>query len=106
MAFSDISHYMVGPDGRLTLAPGAPADAMKAVSSVKYKTFTTGRGESQETVHEVEFKLWNKPEVLKLAGRHVDVHGFFDRMELTGKDGKDLKAPVFYLPDNGRKKAS
>ena len=38
----------------------------------------------------VEIALWNKPEMPRIAGRHVDVHGFSERIELMGKNGKLL----------------
>jgi phage terminase small subunit len=82
IAFSSIDHYLVDEDGVVTVAPGAPANAMSAIQSIKRK--------QNEWGVEVEIKLWNKPEVLKLAGRHVDVKGFWDRMEVTGKDGAAL----------------
>jgi phage terminase small subunit len=108
LAFSCVDHYMVGEDGRLCLAPGAPPDAMRAVSSVKYKTRTIPRrGEEPEVEHEVEFKLWDKPGMVKLTGRHVDLHGFADRVELTGKDGGPIEAvaavTVEIVPARGAK---
>lgn len=90
IAFSSVDHYVLGDDGELALAEGAPQDAMKAVSSIKYRTITTGTGENARTERICEFKLWNKPDMLKIAGRHVDTHGFWDRVELTGKDGGSL----------------
>jgi len=63
---------------------------MAAVASVKHRKIPYGDGDH---IHEVELKLWDKPSSLKLAGRHVNVHGFSDRVEVTGKNGKDL------LPD-------
>jgi phage terminase small subunit len=71
LAFSCIDHYMLNEQGRLVAAPGAPANAMAAVSSVKYKTTTVGVGEAAKVLYECEFKLWDKPGTLKLAGRHV-----------------------------------
>jgi phage terminase small subunit len=85
LAHSCVDHYMVDDLGNLVLAPGAPADAMRAVSSVKYRTTTTGTGENARTERTCEFKLWDKPGMVKMAGRHVDVHGFWDKaQEETG----------------------
>jgi phage terminase small subunit len=92
LAFSNVDDYMMDPDtGRLVLAPGAPAEAMRAVSSVKYGSTTTRRGDATEVEHWCEFRLWDKPGMVKLAGKHVDTHGFTDRMEVTGKDGGPLE---------------
>ena len=88
MAFSNIEHYVVDADGYLALAEGAPKDAMRAVSSVKRKMTVKEFGKSTITEYEVEFKLWDKPGTLKLAGRHVGL--FPDRLELSGKNGQPL----------------
>lgn len=36
---------------------------------------------------------------LKTKGKE---RGYVERQEVTGKDGKDIKAPIIYLPSNGR----
>lgn len=69
IAFSDITHYTVDDFGNLAPAPGAPDGVMRAVSSVKRKTLLDGKGNI--IGREVEFRLWDKPGVLKLAGKHV-----------------------------------
>jgi phage terminase small subunit len=79
LAFSDVSHYVVDDDGEIRLAEGAPEGAMRALQSVKRKVTARGAGDKLEVTREVELKLWNKPEPLKLAGRHVDTHGFSDK---------------------------
>lgn len=93
LAFSNHAHFAQDQEtGRLVLAPGAPESAHAAVSSVKYKTTSYGGGDGPPTVvREVEFKLWDKPGPLKLAGRHADAKGFWDRVEVTGKDGGPVK---------------
>lgn len=67
LAFSNVDDYAVSPDGRLVPAEGRPKEVMRAVSSVKYRT----RGTGDNVVREVEFKLWDKPGTVKLAGRHT-----------------------------------
>lgn len=86
LAFSNVDHYTVDEKGQLALADGAPASAMAAVASVKHRI--TKDPETSEVTHEVEFRLWDKPGPLKLAGRHVGL--FPDKIEVTGKGGKDL----------------
>lgn len=92
LAFSCIDHYRVTADGYLEPAPGAPPDCMRAVSSLKRKRVVVGKGDDAEGFWEVEFRLWNKPEVLKLAGKHAGVKGFADRLELTDGDGNPIAA--------------
>ncbi len=88
LAKSNVTHYRMNEDtGELELTDIAPENAMAAVSSIKYRTrFDKDGGKTRE----VEFKLWDKPGTLKLAGRHVGVAGFFDKVEHTGKDGAPL----------------
>jgi hypothetical protein len=38
-------------------------------------------------VQEIEVRLWDKPSMFRLAGRHVGTGGFVGRLELTGKNG-------------------
>jgi phage terminase small subunit len=87
LAFSDLTHYVLDDDGHVELLEGAPDGAMRALQSIKRKVTTTGSGDQARTSREVEIKLWDKPGPLRLAGKHADVHGFADRMEVTGKDG-------------------
>ncbi len=72
LAFSDVLHYTVDDDGNFSVNPDAPKGASRAVSSVKRKVrfFTDKDGGSTKEV-ETEFRLWDKPGSLKLAGRHV-----------------------------------
>lgn len=87
LAHSDITHYAIDDRGEVTLAPGAPPDAMKAVQSIKKKI---RHGKDGEIEYDVELRLWDKPTPLKLMGRHVGL--FPDRVEVTGKDGAELRA--------------
>jgi phage terminase small subunit len=87
LAFSSVDHYRVDDDGKLSLREGAPENAMAAVSSIKRRKIYDDEG--KETGVEVEFKLWDKPGPLKLAGRHVGL--FPDRVEVTGKDGNAVR---------------
>lgn len=88
LAFSDLDNYTVDDNGDLKLADGAPKNAMRAVQSVKRRIIHTpiGDGHTVRTC-EVEIRLWDKPGALKIAGRHVDVHGFADRVEVSGRNG-------------------
>jgi phage terminase small subunit len=68
LAWSNVTHYYVTEAGELAATENAPPNAMAAVSSIKYRTHTDKAG---GTTQEVEFKLWDKPGTLKLAGRHI-----------------------------------
>jgi phage terminase small subunit len=99
LAFSDVTHYVVDEHGNVKLAEGAPEGALRALSSIKHKVRTIGGGENAVVEHDVEVKLWNKPDPLKLAGRHVGAPGFFDRMELTGPNGSPAEV-TFRIESN------
>jgi phage terminase small subunit len=96
LAFSDIGNYQADASGHVKLAPGAPPDAMRAVSSIKRKPGSFGV--------EVEIRLWDKPGTLKLAGKHLGVRGFADRLELTGPQGGAIETVHFYIPKSGRER--
>lgn len=85
IAHSDVSFYRVDLEGNVALAEGAPPDALKAIKKIKRKTRVTKDGGVE---HDVEIELWDKPNALKLMGRHVGL--FPDKVELTGKDGEAL----------------
>lgn len=85
LAFSSVEHYTVDECGHVIANEGAPKGAMRAISSIKRKTFTDKDG---QVSREVEIKLWDKPGPLKLAGRHVGL--FPDKVELTTKDDQPI----------------
>ena len=74
LSFSDIGHYEVDDLGKVAISEDAPAGARRAISSIKRKIYTDKDG---NVTREVELRLWNKPDPLKLAGRHVGL--FSDR---------------------------
>lgn len=87
LALSRLDHYVIDDQGQVQLAPGAPDDAMAAVQSIKRKVRVHYDKDGNVTGkdYETELKLWDKPNPLKLIGRHVGL--FPDRVEHTGKDG-------------------
>jgi phage terminase small subunit len=102
LAFSNIDHYNIDDDketGRVTITvkDGIPRKVLRAVSGVKIKKTTRVDNDGREvTETDVSIKLWDKPSMLKLAGKHVDVKGFSDKLELSGKDGGPIvTASVF-----------
>jgi phage terminase small subunit len=98
LAFSSIANYRVDPTtGEVTLTEDAPPEAMSAVSNVKRKVSHKAFGANKVDETEVEIALWDKPSMLKLAGRHVGL--FPNRIELTGKGGNPLMPAVSSLSD-------
>jgi hypothetical protein len=74
IGLSRVDHYEMGdPKQPVVVKEGAPADAIAAVSSVKRRVRRVlgKEGEPGEEIEDVEFKLWSKPEALKLAGQHL-----------------------------------
>jgi len=71
VAFSDVTHYEVGDDGRVVLTGEAAQSATRALSSVKRKTKQFMQKGELVTEHDVEVKLWNKPRALEMMGRHL-----------------------------------
>jgi len=84
LGFSDLRNYVITDDGSLTLVPGAPDAAMRAVSSVKRKRRTIPRKDDEPIVEvEVEFRLWSKPDALTLLAKHLGM--ITEKRELSGK---------------------
>lgn len=93
LATSSVEHYDIGDNGKVVLRNGAPAGAMRAVSSVKVRkrVMHTDNGTIETT--DTEFKLWNKNNALQqiremeaydvppptakgaLAGAVIELHG-------------------------------
>lgn len=74
-----------------------------ALAEVTVEDFKEGRGEDARDVRRIKFKLHDKLGALEKLGKHLGM--FKDKVELTGKDGKDLPVTpvtIFQLPDNGR----
>lgn len=88
---SDVRHFCVDDSGTLTLAPGAPDDAWRAVSSVKHKirSFTDKAGNTT-TERSIEYRLWDKNAALEKAAKRLRYYPP-ERVELTGKDGGPLE---------------
>lgn len=90
LANSSIDHYFVDDDGQVQLTAKAPEGAMAAIQKVKRrKTVKMDKDENVFITYDVEITLWNKPEPLKLMGRHVGL--FADRVEHTGPKGGPIE---------------
>ena len=101
LALSRIDHYVVTDEGQVTLAEGAPENAMAAVQSIKRKTrvYYDKARNAEVREYDVEIRLWNKPEPLKLMGRHANVKACFDRVEVTGADGGPIEIAAARLAE-------
>jgi len=85
--FSNIGHYEIDPIAcTVRLSPDASPRAMRAIDPS-----SIGSPPLLRKVHEIEVRLWDKPSMLRLAGRHVGVAGFTDRLEPTGKKGNAIE---------------
>jgi len=76
LGFSSLPHYVIDDNGDVTLAPGAPPSAIRAVSSVKRKRRVIPQGEGVDPIVEIEttFRLWDKPAALRLGGQHLGMY--------------------------------
>lgn len=98
MAFARHEHFEADAAGNVTVKGDAPAHVSAALMSVKRKEWDDGKG--GHTV-EVEWKLHPKFEPLRLAGKHVDVHGFWDRATQEAPDQKPTEVEVYLgLPED------
>ena len=78
---SSVDDYAV-KDGRIATRDGIDAKQLRAVSSVKHKVrkATDRDGNPEETV-ETEYRLWDKPRIIELAGKHLGL--FPDKVDLS-----------------------
>jgi phage terminase small subunit len=69
---SSLEDYVLTEDGRVVLAPGAPREAMRAVSSVERKvTVTTDDLGNERRVVDTKIRLWDKTRALELLAKHL-----------------------------------
>jgi phage terminase small subunit len=88
LAFSDITKFTLTEDGEIGVKPGVSANAVRAISLLEISTITDPGGNVRRNV---KIRLWDKPSMVKLGGRHAAVEGYADRVELTGKDGGPVR---------------
>ncbi len=86
LAFSSVDHYEVDAVGRVAVRPEAPVGAIRAISSIKHTIRTDGDG---NVTRDIEFRLWDKPGPLKLAGQHVGL--FTKKIEISGAGGGPIE---------------
>lgn len=70
LAFSDVTKFSYDrKTGAVIASPDSPADATRAIASVKRKIRYGAAGEE----HEVDIRLWSKTEALKLLGQYLSL---------------------------------
>jgi phage terminase small subunit len=80
VAFSNISHFEFDAEGYVALTEDAPAEAIRAVASVKRKKrVTTHNDRSTMTTFESTYKLWDKLTAITLLGKKLRL--FVERIE-------------------------
>ncbi len=82
LAHSNLEHYVITDEGQVTLAPGAPPDAMKAISSIRKKTRLYP---DLSRTYEVWLTIWDKPGAIKMGCQHFGA--LTEKKEVTGKNG-------------------
>jgi len=101
LALSNVNHYKITDEGEVSLAPGAPPNAMAAVQAIDKTTtekIDPKSGEITRT-YNVKLKLWEKTSSLKQLGKHVGISSFIDRLEVTGKDGGPIEIAATRLAE-------
>jgi hypothetical protein len=91
LANSRLDWFLIDDRGQVALSDTAPEGAMGAVASIKRKTrVVPPKGDfAGYTEYDVEIKLWDKPQPLKLMGRHVGL--FPDKVEHSGPGGGPIE---------------
>lgn len=70
VATSDLTHYVVGDDGNVSLTADAPQSATKALQSVHRRSSTRKTKDGDTiTTQDVKITLWNKLEAIKIVGQ-------------------------------------
>ena len=90
---SSVTDYVLDENGNIAVRKGLPPELIRAVRSIK-QTRLTSDGETE--VDRVEFQLWDKPKMIALAMRHLDLLNEKPDVNISGS------AVQIYLPDNGR----
>lgn len=74
IALSSIEHFEIDENGNVTLADGAPADALRAVSRIKKKTRAIPQDDGDAIIeHETEIALWDKNSAIDKAMKHLGI---------------------------------
>jgi phage terminase small subunit len=97
LAFSNMKNY-IQPDGKGSFFVDFSAltdDQAAALAEVTIDEYTEGKGDAAENLRKIKFKLHDKKGSLDLLGRWLKL--WTEKVELTGKDGSALPAPIFQV---------
>lgn len=70
LAFSDITNFVVDPDGGVSVREGVPEYATRAISSVEYERTTGGKEGAEWTKVRTKIRLWSKNDALRMLAIH------------------------------------
>ena len=88
LAHSDATHFRMNDRGELEVSEEAPAGAQRAISAIEFHEGARGD-------RKLKIRLWSKPDMLKIAGRHLGIRGFHDKLEVDPSDElRDVLANV------------
>ena len=93
IGLSDVGDYVVGdPAEPVRVRDGVAPETRRAISSVKRRVRRVkGENGQTEEIEDVEFRLWNKGEALRLTGQHLKLFG-------EREEGGGAVEKVFFLP--------
>lgn len=91
LANSRIDHFFIDDEGQVKVVEGAPDGAMAAIQGITRRTTIKydKEGNIVGKTYDVSIRLWDKPNPLKLMGKHVGL--FPDRMEHSGPNGGPIE---------------
>lgn len=94
IGFSNLDNYTVDPvTGKLSVAEGVPAEALRAVSSVEYTVVCSldeGEGKGSGRVVKTKIRLWPKVNALEDLGKHLGI--LRDQVDVNVKSHAELVA--------------
>jgi phage terminase small subunit len=86
LALSNIINYDFDEEGFVTLRPGAPDIALRAVKKIKRRVRYDENGDK---IIETELELWDKNAAIRMLGKHLGM--FIERHEHTGPGGGPIQ---------------
>jgi hypothetical protein len=95
VAFSNILHFAIDEAGDVSLAEGAPPEAIKAIHSVRRKKRVLEEG---SVVIETEYRLWDKLTALTLLGKKFKM--FVEKIEVENPQDAAYRELLRYFKDH------
>ena len=85
-----------GEHPKLRPAHEITEDARRAIASVKVKRYVEGKGDDAQKIEIMEFRLWDKPAVLRDAAKAREL--FKEKVEVSGPGGKPVEVIEIVRP--------